>query len=150
MSRGRTLLLALVLLAAGLWLIFAESGTGSGTLDVGEDAAESEAPAHLLSSATAEGDAASPGLAGRGADADAEAATRRGLVRVRVVGLDGDTQRLDLLVDHVGRRTLRRVEPGRVTLRATWSRRRASREIDVVEGGETTIRLELPPPARRR
>src|SRR6185503_2300122 len=47
--------------------------------------------------------------------------------------VDG-VQRVDLFTDHLGRRTLERVEPGVRTVSALWGSRRGSQEVDLADG----------------
>jgi hypothetical protein len=57
------------------------------------------------------------------------------------VDLEDGVQRLDAYVDHLGRRTLRRVEPGNVSLKATYGSRRAHVAAVVVDGRTTPVRM---------
>ena len=57
--------------------------------------------------------------------------------------VDG-VQRLDLYTDADGRRTLERVEPGRVTIRATWGTRHGHVTVDLEDGVTTEVRIVAP------
>jgi hypothetical protein len=50
-------------------------------------------------------------------------------------------QRLDLFTDRLGRRTLTRVEPGPVTVGATWGSRTGSAGVTLRDGGRATVRV---------
>ena len=65
---------------------------------------------------------------------------------------DGD-QRLDAYVDEHGRRTLARVEPGRLTVQAAWGSRSGSTTFTARDGERRTVyvvpRVRRPAPDRR-
>ncbi len=54
--------------------------------------------------------------------------------------VDG-VQRLDLFTDALGRRTLRRVEPGRTRVTARWGSRRGRRRVKLRDAETTSIRI---------
>jgi hypothetical protein len=61
----------------------------------------------------------------------------------RVFDVVDGVQRLDRYVDARGRRTLARVEPGDVTVTATWGSHRGTAQVTVRDRERRTVRLVL-------
>jgi len=64
--------------------------------------------------------------------------------KVPWVDLEGATQRIDPFTDHLGRRTLRHVEPGTIKLRVGWGSRTKRLDVVVKPGETTRARVVLP------
>ena len=65
--------------------------------------------------------------------------------RVPWVDLEGEVQRIDPYTDHLGRRSLRNLETGHVTLRVSWGARNAKIELANLTSGESrAVRAVLP------
>jgi hypothetical protein len=60
--------------------------------------------------------------------------------------VEGGVQRIDPFVDAGGRRDLRRLEPGRVRVRATWGLLSATADVPVSEGRSRDVLLVVKPP----
>ncbi len=51
------------------------------------------------------------------------------------------TQRVDLFTDHLGRRSISRVEPGEAEIHASWGSRKGFEKVTLVDGETTRVRI---------
>ncbi len=71
--------------------------------------------------------------------------------RMPWVDMEGTTQRLDRFTSHLGRRTLRHIEAGKIELIVSWgSRRETLKDIVLTNGESTVLRVVLPRPGAPR
>jgi hypothetical protein len=55
--------------------------------------------------------------------------------------VEGSTQRADLFTDHLGRRSISRMEPGQAEIHATWGSRKGFEKVTLVDGETTRVRI---------